>query len=290
MDSDRDRGLTVDQELVNKIVKEVQQALGQGPRPAPTPARDVAPSSVARTTTAREPSRPAKVFITADALRRRVNGGEGKRTIELAQNEVLTPNAMDMVQQMHLEVRKDERSLADTAKTQAGETTSPEDGSARRHEGDGERMTQPSESRCKCPVGLVIHLGDGKVASVVDSIRGEGTNLVEFDKTDCPLRNMAELCEAIASGQVARGVVIARYAAGAMALAGKCKGIRPVQGTRPASVEAALRQFAANLLVIEHAFATFHEMRTMVRLFAAGGPGEPTDKAMMEAIARAEGR
>jgi hypothetical protein len=58
-----------------------------------------------------------------------------------------------------------------------------------------------------------------------------------------------------------------------MAVAGKVKGIRPVQGTRVESVAAALRHFGANLLVLEHAFSTHHQMRTMLRTLAAGGKG-----------------
>ena len=85
-------------------------------------------------------------------------------------------------------------------------------------------------------------------------------------------------------------MVIAPYAAGAMALAGRFRGVRPVQGTRSASVEAGVRQFAANLLVIEHAFATFHEMRTMIRIFAAGSAAPPTDKALTDSLNRLDGK
>ena len=320
----------MDQELVNRIVKEVQAALGQAPGRGAAPAPRGMPQEESRTPeekvqrhtsprdVAPESAKSMKVFVTADALRRRVKEAADKHTAELAWNEVLTPNALDMVQQMRLEMRKKERPVSAVARTQASgasnptdrpttnpttdpaisiarkpatrPTTSPGTRETKRSEGDPGHPSRTSESPCKCAIGLVVHRGDGKVSSVVDSIRGEGINLVEFNKTDCPLRNLAALCEAIRSGHVARGVVIARYGAGAMALAGKSRGIRPVQGTRPASVEAAMRQFAANLLVIEHAFSTFHEMRTMIRLFAAGAGGQPADKGLTEALARLEDR
>jgi ribose 5-phosphate isomerase RpiB len=92
------------------------------------------------------------------------------------------------------------------------------------------------------------------------------------------------LCQAVAAGEVAAGAAILPYAADAMAVAGKVKGVRPVQGTRPESVAAALRHFSANLLVLEHAFSTHHQMRTMLRQIASGarGAGEALEAALLE--------
>ena len=136
------------------------------------------------------------------------------------------------------------------------------------------------------PIGLLLHRADDKVAGLVAGLAREGLRLMDFAQTDCVVRDLEALCEAVRAGQVARGIVVAPYAAGLLALAGKCKGVRPVQGTRLASVEAGLRQFGANLLVVEHAFSTFHEIRAMVRSFAAGPAGPPTDKGLADALSR----
>jgi hypothetical protein len=50
-----------------------------------------------------------------------------------------------------------------------------------------------------------------------------------------------------------------------------------------ASVVAGVRRFGANVLVLEHSFLTFHEMRSMLQAFAAGqgqGTGNPIVAAM----------
>jgi hypothetical protein len=135
---------------------------------------------------------------------------------------------------------------------------------------------------------MLLHRADDKVAGLVAGLSREGLRLMDFAQTDCVLRNLEALCEAVRAGQVARGIVLTPHAAGLMALAAKCKGVRPVQGIRQASVEAGLRQFGANLLVVEHAFSTFHEVRAMIRSFAAGPGGPPTDKGLADALVRLE--
>ena len=84
------------------------------------------------------------------------------------------------------------------------------------------------------------------------------------------------------------GVAILPYAADAMVLANKIRGVRAVQGTRGQSVAAGLRRFDANILIIEHAFSSFHEMRAMVRQFATERPGQAAARTLMEAVNRIE--
>jgi len=148
--------------------------------------------------------------------------------------------------------------------------------------------SRPAEAKASdpLPVGLLLHRADDKVAGLVAGLSREGLPLVDFAQTDCVLRNLEALCEALRAGRVARGVVVAPHAAGLMVMAAKCKGVRPVQGARLASVEAGLRQFGANLLVVEHAFSTFHEIRAMVRSFVAAPGRPPTDKGLADALAR----
>ena len=92
-----------------------------------------------------------------------------------------------------------------------------------------------------------------------------------------------------ARGETKLGVVLAPYGADAMLLASKCKSVRPVLGTRAESVAAAVRHFGANLLVLEEALSTHHEMRQMVRTIAAPR-GEPSHAALLERVAKQEGR
>ena len=61
-----------------------------------------------------------------------------------------------------------------------------------------------------------------------------------------------------------------------------------MQGTRLESVKAALRHFDANMLIIEHAFSAFHEMRAMIRLFATQRTSHPAGSALLEAVTELE--
>ena len=105
---------------------------------------------------------------------------------------------------------------------------------------------------------------------MLGALSRDGVAVTDLTQGDCWMTNLRRLCEAVAGGRLAGGVAILPYAADAMVLAGKIKGIRPVQGTRAESVAAARRHFAANLLVLEHAFSTYHQMRTMLREFVGG--------------------
>lgn len=216
-----------------------------------------------------------KVFVTGEMLQQRLSGGTDKGVLELAPNEFLTPNAADLVEQRHLSVRR---------KAQAVLAAGPQ--------GNPQGSRQPIAGAAATgsgSVGLVVDRADDKVAGVISAVTRAGLSLVDCGRTDCILGNIEALCEAIRSGEVACGVAIVPYAAGAMALCGKFKGVRPVQGTRPESVAAGVRQFHANLLVLEHAFYTFHELRRMIQTFAARPGAGPTDKALMDAVARQEG-
>ena len=146
----------------------------------------------------------------------------------------------------------------------------------------------PAANPAPAALGLVIERADDKVASVLAALSYDGLAVVDYSQTDCWIANLRLLCEAIVSGSVCGGVAILPYAADAMVLANKVPGVRAVQGTRGDSVAAAIRHFAPNLLVIEHVFSTYHEMRAMVRLFAAEAGARPQAKVLMEALAELE--
>jgi len=138
-------------------------------------------------------------------------------------------------------------------------------------------------------VGLVTDRTDAKVASAAGALAYDGLALLDFNQTDCWIVNLRGLCEAVAAGTIFAGVAVLPYAADAIVLANKIKGVRAVQGTRLDSVAAALRHIGANVLIIEHAFKTFHEIRAMVRAFGGSRPDRPAATKLVSALAELEG-
>lgn len=137
-------------------------------------------------------------------------------------------------------------------------------------------------------IGLVIDRIDEKVRSVTGSLSHDGIGFSRFDESSCWMENVQSMCQSVASGELPAGVVVMPYAADAMVLANKIKGIRAVQGTRLGSVQAGLRHFGANVLILEHAFSTFHEMCTMIRAFTNNRTGQVSSSVLLEAVGRME--
>jgi hypothetical protein len=138
-------------------------------------------------------------------------------------------------------------------------------------------------------LGLVVAAPSDTVENLLAAMRIDGLSVQSFNQTDCWMCNLESLCDALAGGAVKAAVLLTPYAADAMVLAGKCKGVLPVQGTRADSVAAAVRHYGANLLVLECALSTYHEMRQMVRVFAAPRSA-PTNPALVERLAKREAR
>ncbi len=222
-----------------------------------------------------------KLFITYDELARRLNGQAAGGAVELAANEHLTPGAMDLVEQRQLTVRRlsDPKPMADNPRSQGTGAEMERNRSPRSQaSGDETRGMRPPTGGS---IGLVIQSPDEKVRGLVDSLYRDGLSLADFTVDDCWMVNLRSMCQAIAGGRLAAGVAVLPYAADAMVLANKVRGIRAVQGTSRASVSAGLRRFAANVLVVEHAVSTFHEIRSMVGAFAAERRGSTAARATM---------
>lgn len=238
----------------------------------------------ARSTPKSAPKPPAKIFVTAEMLLARLAGADAG-AVELAHNEFLTPNAEDLADRKHITIKK----------TAAKTVSSVSDVSSQLPRADAIAGAKPQAvqaAKAQAPatacgsssVGLVVERADAKVDSLLGALNRDGLALVNFTQTDCWRQNLAALCRAIQGGQVCCGVAVVPYAAGAMVLAGKFKNVAPVQGTRADSVAAALRHYGANLLVLEHAFSTYHEMRSMVQWFAARGGEVGIDKSLVAMI------
>jgi ribose 5-phosphate isomerase RpiB len=264
----------VDGKLVNTVTEQVVRMLRQrGVTVTASPPPAASPPAATPTHDTEGPSpQMRKVFLTAEMLTQRL-AAAGGGLVELASNEVLTPGAVDLANSRHLTVRRTAASAAPPAPAvpagAAMSTASP----------------PAPAARCACAtIGIITHRPDEKVRGVLLALGHDGVRVTDLTQGDCWLTNLRRLCQAVAAGEVAAGAAILPYAADAMAVAGKVKGVRPVQGTRPESVAAALRHFSANLLVLEHAFSTHHQMRTMLRQIASGarGAGEALEAALLE--------
>ena len=297
--------MSVDQELVNRIVRQVLAELNGGARgqDAPTsrgagvsPAEtgpgkaEPAPGPESRTPGVRvalTSSSERRVFITAEMLERRL-ATNGHGPVELAANERLTPAARDVIDERHLSVKRaaapsrngsdsSARAPAPASAVGAASGASAAGGRASAAESGGARL------------GIVTDRAGRATESVLLSIRYDGIEAASYDLSDCPWRDLAALCEDLSAGRLDAGVVLFKYAADAMVLSAKHRGVRPVQGTRVDSVSAALRHFGANLLALEHGLSTFHQMRSMIRTFAAGPAGVPSAEftAAIEKLERA---
>lgn len=250
----------MDEALVNRIVERVVTALG-----GPGASSDrIAPRQADRT---QQQTGTMKVFVTADMFTRRMAASHNGGAIELAENEFLTPSAAELAEIKHIVVKKTPKQMPQAA-------PSPD---------------QPQAIPKKNSIGLVIERPGDKVAGVINALRYDGIELAGFNETDRWIRNLRSLCEAVAAGRHTAGVALLPYAADAMILANKIDGIRAVQATRPASVAAALRHFGANMLIVEHVFCTYHEMRAMIRTFAAGAGQPGGGDLLLETVAELEG-
>lgn len=218
---------------------------------------------------------PRKVFLTAEMLQRRLDDDDGQgRTVELTPNEFLTPAAMDLASQRRLTVHKQPKTLARPAET----TDLPPAEAAGRSRNATEGAT----------LGLVVRQPNELVRGVLEGLDRDGILAVDFNRTDCWTVNMQMLCEAIVSGTLAGGMVMGPLAAEAVVLANKVRGIRAVQGVRPEGLAAAIARLAPNVLVLEHSSSTFHEIRTMLRMFADRGASIGQADAVMDAIEKLE--
>jgi len=273
----------VDAELVNKIVEQVLVAMGQTPiaagGSAPKPlaaSRDSstaaaqAPAAAPAGASASKGTAPQKkVFLTANMLRQRLAGstnGQAK-LIELDGFEFLTPAAEDFAADAHVVVQRRPQPLIAAPQAAANPASAPVESPAAT--GQADRPPGPA----KLPgYGLVTARLSDAAATAVRAASQGGLKLEDWNRKGCWLRDSRSMCEAVAAGTLAGGIVLAPRAADAMVLTAKHRSIRPVQGTRPESVRNALRHFDANVLVIEHTCCTFHEMREMIRLFVSARP------------------
>lgn len=76
-------------------------------------------------------------------------------------------------------------------------------------------------------------------------------------------------------------ILLVRAAGGAMVFANRCPSIRAVLGTCLDAVDQAANTVAANVLVIEHPYKTFSQLRTLIGRFVRG-PFEPREAVLRQ--------
>jgi ribose 5-phosphate isomerase RpiB len=229
-----------------------------------------------------------RVWITADVLAKRLKAGGKSGIVELGYNELLTPNAADLADQRHVAVRRLAPPGVPKALNGKPQVT-PAKVSSDTQNASGKTLGGAVSPVPAKSIGVVLDRPTELVRSLVDSLYRVGLPLADFSMDSCWIRNTRSMCDAVAGGQLAGGIIIRPYAAEAMVLANKVRGVRAVQGTTRAAVAAGIRQFEANVLVIEHAARTFHEIRVMMETFAAGLADANAVNPLLKAVGELEG-
>ncbi len=251
--------------LVSEIVRRVLDVLEpkgeSSPNPGPAGRQASAPAGGA--------ARPAgRVWLTAEMIADRAGGASA---VTIALNEQLTPAARDYAAASRIEVCRDGSAGALRA----------------------EPVTAVSRGKV-APAALVRTLGlvasrpDAKVEAALAAATRAGLVTRGFAESSCWMVNARAMCQAIRAGELAGGLLIDRYAAAGMVLLAKVRGIRPVQAVSAGAVEAALRQFDANVLVIGHASLSVYEIRSMIDRFAAGRRTGRDRTALLDAVEQLE--
>jgi ribose 5-phosphate isomerase RpiB len=300
--------------LVNQIAQRVLEAMGRsGGKPAGVAPRQamiggqtlphVAADGELAHVVAGGNGCPARVWLTAEVFAARA---DGRPAVVLGPNEFLTPAARDYADAHGIELRRGggeypvpsaqhpvAGSQAPAASSQCSVasatklTTAAGPDFASRLPVAGSRLPL-SPSALVGTLGLVVHRPDRKVEAALATIVRDGVLTAGFGDSDCPMCNTGQMCKAVVAGQLAGGIVIDRYAAGAMVYTAKIDGIRPVQAVSAAAVKAALRQFDANVVVIGHADLSVYEIRSAIAHFAAGRRAGHGKTALTEAIEKLE--
>jgi ribose 5-phosphate isomerase RpiB len=96
---------------------------------------------------------------------------------------------------------------------------------------------------------------------------------------------LRQLCDRVASGEVAKGVVFVEDGAMPVCLANKHHGIRAALGLDVPTVEDAARVLGINVLVLEYPTLTTYQMKQMIDRLKAGASSPSVEMvAIIEAI------
>jgi hypothetical protein len=79
------------------------------------------------------------------------------------------------------------------------------------------------------------------------------------------------LAAEVKAGKAAGGILLVESAAAAVILANRCASLRAIVGTTLVSVEQGIKQYAANVLVIEHPRLSLAQVRNLLSRFVRGG-------------------
>jgi len=277
----------LDPTLVDRIVKEVLTAMGADAptatgapsQPAPAAASSAEQTDSGLPASPGEEAAPAKkAFVTAEELTRRLGASNGNG-LELASNEYLTPAAADLIAQRHLTVTRRVAPVQPKANPMPSEWTS--------------LGAQPARPRPPAagpgPVGLVVEEPRQKIEMVLGALRHDGIRLLPYEVTSCWIENLSSLCGDLCDGKLKLGLAMLSAPAQGVVLANKFKGVWAVQGTEAEAVSAAIEQIGVNVLILDAARATFHQLRHMTRTFITDRMIEGTFAPAVAAIRKLEG-
>jgi ribose 5-phosphate isomerase RpiB len=138
---------------------------------------------------------------------------------------------------------------------------------------DSGSMMTPA--RTQAIAGTFLYWCDGPCGPAKAAIvtQAKDSNLIAIETSPDP-RHLVEVIKHLAAevkeNRVVGGVLVVTSGALAMLFANRCPALRAVLGTCHEAVEQGVAQMGANVLVIEHKYKTFPQVKNMLSRFVRG--------------------
>ena len=207
------------------------------------------------------------MFFTARQLEQlhRESGGNGR--IVLPYRARLTPMAQDWIRLKKIGIGY----CDDATKGATGAISTTASFGVRPHGAAGRESG--AQSTTESSTTPLLWWCDGPCGAAKAAITGQakesllrGLELPQDPKQIVPA--IKAIASELKSGSASSAAIVVQNAAVAMVFANRCPSIRAVVGTCLEAVEQGIQQVAANVLVIEHPYKTFPQIKTMLARFA----------------------
>lgn len=228
---------------IDRIVREVLAELPRGRSSAPSQALGRASANGrAVVGTAQPPARTRRAVITLGDLDGRL---DGEPELVVPSDAIVTPSVRDHLKERGIRLKR----------------------------AAVERDANPATANERPPVsagswGYVIVQGSGLAEGAIHAVARQGTPLVSI-AADGFAEAIRTCAEGIAHGRVRGAIVFCDDAALAACAANMRPGVRAVVGESAQQVTRVLQSLAANVLVVEPAGKTLHELRNVLRAFCS---------------------
>jgi len=116
---------------------------------------------------------------------------------------------------------------------------------------------------------LIAHGEHVDPPALASALRHEGLNL-EQHALDCLIAATDRLAAEVVRGDTL-GLLLSRHTAAALCLANRHRGVRAVSGSDARAVSTAAASVGANLLVLDPAVGSLHQLKQMIGEFTRGG-------------------